>query len=221
MYRILYERALSQLSPSEAELIRVSNEFDKINYPDESDAVEAVNEKDDDEFGMQRESLHSMVGILNHENMELKVRLERVQSAHDSQLELKQGEIDCLRSALSNELSDKGRIDQEKSREIEQLRRRLLQDEEKRNEWRVSCAGEVSAAQIRFENELARQNCIMQGRNDELSCEIKRLHEIVRVLEDEKTDALRKMCQRDAERGAGLNSRSNESSSFMAKKSEK
>jgi hypothetical protein len=215
-YKILYERALGQLNQNEAELMKVNNEIEKINVLEDNDLLDG----NEDAMKIQKESLQNMITLLNQENLNLKIKLERIQTAHDNEIEYLNAENECLRSALANELTNKGRIEQEKTKEIEQLKRRLSSEEDRQSELRTNCMKEITAAQIRFENEIARQNCLMQSKSEELACEVKRLNLVVHTLQEEKTVMLRKLCEQERQVEQKNVSKS-ESNSFLTRKCEK
>jgi hypothetical protein len=215
-YKILYERALGQLNQNEAELMKVANEIEKVNFLEDHDLLDG----NDEAVKQHKDSLQAMISMLNQENLNLKIKLERIQTAHDNEMECLNTENECLRSVLANELTAKARMDQEKSKEIEILKKRLSSEEDRQNDLRENCMKEITAAQIRFENELTRQNCLMQGKNEELAGEVKRLNAVVHTLQDEKTEMLRKLCERErqAERECIIK---NESNSFLSRKLDK
>lgn len=188
LWKILYERATGYIPEKELELIKVSNEIEKINYLEEQDTAswpESMRQKSDDAF-------KSAISMLNEENLSLKIKIERMQKTHASEMDKIRAEFDAIQKSHASELRSKSRQEQEKNKEIELLKKKIVFEEEKRDEIKMDYANQLKSAQVRFENELGKQNSLMQSKNEELINEIKKLNESVHTLQSEKTQLIRK-----------------------------
>ena len=201
LWKILFERALGLLPDKEVELLKISKEIEKNNFLEDNHLTEGSQEKSKN----HKESLQSAITMLNNENLNLKIKLERIQKLHENETENLRKELESLGSSFVIEKKLKSKIEQEKNKEIEQLKTRLRQEEEKKDEARLSCSMEINAAKIRFENEMITQNSLMQNKNDELVDEIKRLNDIIRSLHDEKTEMLKKLYNEKDKREKEIN----------------
>ena len=66
-------------------------------------------------------------------------------------------------------------------------------EEQTKEDLKSSCEKEINAAKIRFDNELGKQNGLMQSKNDELVNEIKKLNDVIRIFQEEKNDLLKRI----------------------------
>ena len=195
MWHILYDRAHSLLPDKEKELLKLSSEIEEINYLDRQS--DSLGHSSNEANKRNRESLNAAVSMLNEENLNLKIILQRAESAHRSEINSLKCEIECLKNVHSNDVESKLKYEREKLLEIELLKQKLRQEEEKYSELKTNFNKEINAVKIRFENELSKQNSIMQQKNNELLDEIKTLNAELRSSRLEKTDTLKVLVQKD------------------------
>jgi hypothetical protein len=134
---------------------------------------------------------------LNSENLNLKVELDKLRkdftrlSEFQFENEKLKKELDEIREENRQEMSKLNtRLEYELKVQAENFKIRARHDESQREEMRVKHANELSAAKIRFENELSKQNGLMQLKYDGLKKEINSLGQVISKLQGEKNDLI-------------------------------
>lgn len=134
---------------------------------------------------------------LSAENYNLKLELDRVKA--DSN---KLKEFECENDKLKHELNvirnqnalelDKinTKLEYELKIQQENFKIKTRFEENEREEMKRKYALEINAAKIRYENELTKQNSLMQAKYDSLHKEIFRLSDMVVRLQKERVDLI-------------------------------
>ncbi len=192
LWRILYQRTFNLLPDNEKEHVKLSTEIEEVNYLERQDLND-----NSEESKLCKESLNTAVSMLNEENLNLKVILQRIEQAHKSESENLRAEIDSLKKLHTNQLQTSLKQEQEKNREIDQLKNKLKHEEQKYDDLKSNFNKEINAIKIRFENELSKQNCIMQQKNDELLGEIKYLNDTLKKCKNENSDLVKELVNQE------------------------
>jgi hypothetical protein len=72
--------------------------------------------------------------------------------------------------------------------QVKTLKDKLKQEEEHNEQMKVRLETELNAAKVRFENELNKQNNLMQSKYDNFVREINKLHDNIRELKAQKDE---------------------------------
>ena len=148
---------------------------------------EASNTVDDLNFEIKK---------LNNDNLNLKIQLEDLKQENNHELErinIYRQENEKLKSELNkflaeNEINAKTIF--EMNNQIENYKSKLRLEENQNQELKQRHETELNAAKIRYENELEKQNKLMNIKYDNLMSESNDLHLLVHSLEKEKKDLL-------------------------------
>lgn len=143
------------------------------------------------------EKLNKQKDLLNNENMNLRVELDRMKhefhrldECEYENEKLKQ-ELDQIREQNRQELCKlNSKLEYELKTQAENFRIRAKHEEAQREELKKKYQNELNAAKIRYENELSKQNGLMQAKYDNLTREICGLNQIVNKLKGEKKDLI-------------------------------
>lgn len=192
LWKTLFNRVANYLPENELNLVKSSTEIEKLNMLtddlDEANTPEA-----------HKNSLKSTITQLNDNNFNLKIQLERLKSSNRNELEnlsryesedKKQllQEISHMRAQHTHELALQAKIQTELKNEIEHLRQRLKMEHNQKEELKHKFKTEFNAVKVRFENEITKQNKLMQEKYEELNNEIRRLNDVIRQLKCEKVE---------------------------------
>ena len=98
-----------------------------------------------------------------------------------------------ITSRKDQDKSSNSKTQYELNTEIKNLNTKLKFEQAQRDELKRKYEVEISAAKIRYDNELQKQNRLMQTKNTSLMQEITRLNESIKKLQEEKNTLLLKM----------------------------
>lgn len=150
-----------------------------------------------------RQTLKSLIQDLNNQNLNLKNKLDRLQSSNAKGLEkLKhfynennklKTELKLITERKHNETSTNAKTTYTLNSQIKNLNNKLKFEESQRDELKKRHDVEINAAKIRYDNELQKQSNLMQEKNDELIAEIDRLNESIKKLQSERNSLLARL----------------------------
>ena len=209
----MYNRILNYLPDKEAELIRMSAELEKINIMtdcntddacdhDSADILNSVREIrkiDQENVKKQRETLKTMISKLNEENTDLRIQLEHLKNTNSTDqqklmdytnenLQLKR-ELQNFRK-LQVQGANKTVNEVQIKSELENLKLKLEFEMNEKEQLRKKYDAELNAAKIRCDNEIQRQNQIMQEKYEGFVVEINKLNKELRELKEERNSLL-------------------------------
>jgi chromosome segregation ATPase len=210
----MYNRILNYLPDKEAELIKMSAELEKINimtdcnnlddsFDSEStdilNSVREIRKKDQENLKKQRETLKNMISRLNEENTDLRIQLEQIKGTSTSEQQ-KLNEYSSENTQLKRELINLKKLQiQEASKsvnevqiknELENIRLKLDFEINEKEQLKKKYDAELHATKIRCDNEILRQNQIMQEKYDGFVVEINKLSREIRELKDERNSLI-------------------------------
>jgi chromosome segregation ATPase len=152
---------------------------------------------------IHKQTLQSTIQDLRNQNQNLKIRLDKLLGSNTKGLEkLKhyynennklKTELKLLSTRKLNETSESAKSQYELKTEINNLNNKLKFEQAQRDELKRRYETEISSVKIRYDNELEKQNKLMQIKNDNLVKEINKLNESIRKLQEEKSALLMKM----------------------------
>lgn len=198
LWKTVCDRVVNYLPENEIELIKSSTEIEQLNIFESY-----KKDMDDDQVYKQKHMLKSTITKLNDENFNLKMHLERLKNSNKTEIERLnkvqseneklRNDIDLLRELHSNEIKINSKNNYEMKKEIENYKVQLKFEENQREELKNKYTNELNAAKIRYENELNKQNQIMQTKYDDLNKEITRLNKIIKSLQLEKSELIHRI----------------------------
>lgn len=215
-WKSMYTKAIQDMSNTEKHMLKNSASVDKLDqgsytqivYSNENKISEILSNLDESKLSkeqifMHKQTLKSTVQELQNQNLNLKRKLEKLQSSNTKGLEkLKyfynennklKTELKLMTSRKQTDASAHAKAQYELNTEIKNLNTKLRFEQAQRDELKQQYDVEVSAAKIRYDNELQKQNGIMQEKNQSLMTEISRLNESIKNLQEEKLALLTKM----------------------------
>lgn len=142
------------------------------------------------------DSLNSQIRKLSDDNLSLKIQLDNLKQQNQDENErinayklenekLKKELAKLLKESETNSMS---KI--ELQNQIENYKNKLKFEEEQKEELRSKYETELNAAKIRYDNELEKQNMLMNNKYDTLRDEINQLNLLVNTLQQEKSDLI-------------------------------
>lgn len=180
----MYNRALNGL--------KATNEVEYVNIESRVEQQE-ITIRDDESIVKQYQALKATMSKLNDENYKLQCQLDRIKEVNRNELNKLKNELDQMRENHSNELKIKSKACKELQTELSNLKIRIKHEESQKEELKIKCLNEINSAKIRFENELGKQNSLMQSKYDELIKEINKLNQTIKKLTAEKNELLLKI----------------------------
>jgi len=140
--------------------------------------------------------LNHQIKKLNDDNLSLKMHLDNLKQQNQKELDrineyklenekLKQ-ELDRLFKESEVDVQSRNELNQQ----IERFKIKLRQEQDEKEEMRNRYEIELNAAKIRYENELEKQNKLMNIKYDALFNETSQLNSLVNSLQKEKSDLL-------------------------------
>jgi hypothetical protein len=198
----MFNRVVNYLPENEVNLVKTSTEIEKLNLLTEDFDDNNMSEE-------HRNSLKSTITQLNNNNFNLKIQLERLKESNRKELEnLNQfenqdrqkimNEMNQMKALHSRELKNHAKTQSEMKKELENLKVRIEMEQNQKEELKNRYMIEFNAVKVRFENEINKQNKLMQNKYDDLIKEIKRLNDVIKQLKLEK-DELKVQIQREKE----------------------
>ncbi len=152
---------------------------------------------------IHKQTLQSVIQDLTNQNQNLRIRLQKLQGSNAKGLEkLKyfynennklKTELKLLSTRKSNETSNNSKSHYDLQTEISNLNTKLKFEQEQRDELKRRHEIEINSVKIRYDNELEKQNKLMQLKNDKMAKEIEKLNESIKKLQDEKIALLMKL----------------------------
>ena len=209
----MYNKILNYLPDKEAELIKLSAEFDKINAltdnynvdreVDSNDIITNVKEIrkiDQDNLQKQKQIMKELIAKLNEENKSLNAQLEDLKSSNASELlklnkyssensQLRR-ELAGIKKLFQNDTSKSAASDAQLKNEIENLRDKLEHEYTEADRMKEKYEGELHSAKLRYEAEISKQNALMQEKYDAFAREITALNKIIKELKEERNNLL-------------------------------
>ena len=200
LWKTMFNRVVNYLPENEVNLVKTSTEIERLNL-----LADDINEKNTSEE--HKNSLKSTITQLNNNNFNLKIQLERLKEANKKELENMnrienldreklQNDMNQLRAMHAHELKIQAKTQSELKKELENLKVRLEFEQNQKEELKKRFTTEFNAVKVRFDNELNKQNMLMQNKYEELVNEIRRLNDVIKQLKQEK-DELKTQIQRE------------------------
>ena len=166
-------------------------------------SINGTEKLSNEQMHTHRQTLKSVIQDLNNQNLNLKNKLNRLQSSNAKGLEkLKhfynennklKTELKLITERKLNENSTSAKTTYTLNTQIKNLNNKLKFEESQRDELKKRYDVEINAAKIRYENELQKQSSLMQHKNAELMAEINRLNESIKKLQNERNSLLAKL----------------------------
>lgn len=218
VWKKMYDRVTNFLPEKEIEILRTISEVEKLSLysvPTENYQPNNLNftstQLNIDSFINQEQmseytkSLKTAITQLNDENFSFKMMLERLRASQQAEAEklarcqnenerLK-NEIKVLKESKAEEENNRAKIEYELKTEIENYKQRIKHLEDEKDDLKNRYLTEINAAKIRFENELEKQNKLMQKKYDDLVGELNKLNDILKKLQKEKYELTTKLEQ--------------------------
>jgi len=202
LWKTMFNRVVNYLPENEINLIKTSTEIEKLNQLTEDLDENNMSEE-------HRNSLKSTITQLNNNNFNLKIQLERLKETNRKELENLNrfenndrekilNEMNHMKKEHSRELKNHAKTHSEMKKELENLKIRIEMEQNQKEELKNRYMVEFNAVKVRFENEINKQNKLMQNKYDDLVKEIKRLNDVIKQLKQEK-DELKSQIQREKE----------------------
>lgn len=234
LWQTMYNRILNYLPDKEAELIKMSAEVEKINVMTDADdsyefdsaeilnSVKELRKIDQENAKKQKETLKAMITRLNEENTHLRIQLEHLKDSSSNEAQ-KLNEYANENAQLKRELQSMKKLQLNEANkavnevqiknDLENLKLKLEFELNEKEQIKKKFDAELHATKIRFDNEILRQNQIMQEKYDNFVHEINKLNREIKELKDEKHSLLHlidkeKSLNRDLLAKLGINKKS-------------
>ena len=203
LWKTMYDRVLHHLPASELDILRDSAEVEKLNLKVSENKGNEIGLLNHEQILDRKNTLQSAITALNAQNFSLKIKLERLHTSNQKGLEklkyffnennMLKTELKLLNDKKMSESSEKVKQVFDLNTEIKNLNQKLKHEEEQRNELHRRYGLELNAAKIRYENELNKQNNLMQSKNENLAGEVNRLNDMISRLQSEKIELMTKI----------------------------
>ena len=218
LFKKMYDRVTNFLPEKELEILRTISEVEKLslysipseNFNFTSTQLNIDSFLNQEQMGEYTKSLKTAITQLNDENFSFKMMLERLKASQQAEAEklarcqnenerLK-NEIKVLRESKAEQDNNRAKIEYEMKTEIENYKQRIKHLENEKDELKNRYLTEINAAKIRYDNELEKQNKLMQKKYDDLVMELNKLNDILKKLQKEKTELTIKLEQFEKDR---------------------
>lgn len=177
LWKSMYDRLLKCLPESKVNIIRSSIQIDQPSI-DQSDL----------------DGLSCQIKKLSDDNLSLKLQLENLKQQNQQEMEKintykqENERLKCELERLLRESETNAKARFELNNQIEVYRNKLRTEEIEKEEIKARYITELNAAKIRYENELEKQNKLMNLKYDNLTSETNQLNLLVNSLQQEKND---------------------------------
>lgn len=143
----------------------------------------------------EKERLEKELKRANEENFTLSLNYDRFKTQSKLEIDELKNENENLKSYMNQlkekhalELKDNKNTINDLKSQVKALKDKLKQEEEQNEQMKVRLDTELNSAKVRYENELSKQNSLMQSKYDNFVREINKLHDNIRELKAQKDE---------------------------------